>query len=121
MSIEEKVVSIVRANTEEKDGVTLDSDLRKELRLDSFGTLMILNALEETYNIAVDEADFAQVNRVSDIVTLLSSKYGVGATCSVGGGIGQTPRPLTPALSPSDGERETTAGRPMNPAERTHQ
>lgn len=75
MKIEEKVLSIIRANTEEKEGVTLVSDLRKELRLDSFGTLMVINALEDAYGITVDEADFTQVNRVSDVVALLRSKY----------------------------------------------
>ena len=61
-----------------KNGVALGSDLRAELRLDSFGTLMVINALEDTFNIAVEEADFAGVNRVGDIVSLLKSKYGVG-------------------------------------------
>ncbi len=75
MKIEEKVLSIIRDNTEEKEGVTLASDLRKELRLDSFGTLMVINALEDAFGIAVEEADFHQVNRVSDVVALLRTKY----------------------------------------------
>lgn len=75
MKIEEKVLAIIRANTEEKAGVTLASDLRQELRLDSFGTLMVINALEDELGISVEDGDFQQVRRVSDVVALLRSKY----------------------------------------------
>lgn len=75
MKIEEQVLSIIRANTEEKGAVTLSSDLRKELRLDSFGTLMVINALEDDFGVAVDDADFCHVQTVADVVALLRSKY----------------------------------------------
>ena len=75
MKIEQQVISIIQSNTEEKEGVTLGSDLRKELRLDSFGRLMVINALEDTFGIALDEADFARVNTVGDVVLLLREKY----------------------------------------------
>lgn len=75
MNIEEKVLSIIRANTEEKSNVNLASDLRNELRLDSFGTLMVINALEEAFGIAVEDGEFSRVNSVADVVTLLRSKY----------------------------------------------
>jgi acyl carrier protein len=75
MKIEDKVISIVRTNTEEKEPVLLSTDLRKELRLDSFGTLMLINALEEGFGIAVEEADFSRINTVADIVSLLQGKY----------------------------------------------
>ena len=75
MKIEQAVISIIQCNTEEKEGVTLGSDLRKELRLDSFGTLMVINALEDTFRITLEEADFARVNTVGDVVSLLREKY----------------------------------------------
>jgi acyl carrier protein len=75
MNIEEKILSIIRSNTEEKAGITLSSDLRKELRLDSFGTLMVINAIEEAFGIAIDDADFARVNTVGEVVSLLRTKY----------------------------------------------
>jgi acyl carrier protein len=75
MKIEEKILSIIRSNTEEKASVTLGSDLRKELRLDSFGTLMVINAIEEAFGIAIDDADFARVDTVGDVITLLRTKY----------------------------------------------
>jgi acyl carrier protein len=75
MKIEDKVISIVRSNIEEKEAVSLNSDLRKELRLDSFGTLMLINALEEGFGVSVEETDFSRVNTVADIVFLLRGKY----------------------------------------------
>ncbi len=75
MKIEDKVISIVRDNTEEKEPISLGTDLRRELRLDSFGTLMLINALEEAFGIAVEEGDFGRVNTVGDIVGLLRGKY----------------------------------------------
>ena len=65
----------MQSNTEAKGCITLGSDLRKELRLDSFGTLMVINALEDTFGIAVEETDFARVNTVGDVVLLLRERY----------------------------------------------
>jgi acyl carrier protein len=75
MKTEERVLSLVRENTPNKEQVQLTSDLRKELHLDSFGTLMLINGLEETFGINVDEQDFKQVNTVSDVIGLLKTKY----------------------------------------------
>ena len=75
MKLEEKVIAIIQSNTEEKEGITIGSDLRKGLRLDSFGTLMVINSLEDTFEIELEEADFAHVNTVGDVVSLLRDKY----------------------------------------------
>ena len=75
MKIEEKIISIIQSNTEAKEGISLRSNLRQDLRLDSFGTLMVINALEDTFGIALEEADFARVNTVGDVVSLLRQKY----------------------------------------------
>ncbi len=75
MKIEDQILSIVRSNTEQKQTVTLASDLRKELRLDSFGTLMIINALEEAFGVTVEDGDFTRVQTVADVVELLRAKY----------------------------------------------
>jgi acyl carrier protein len=75
MNIEEKVLSIIRANTEEAAQVRLQSDLRQELRLDSFGTLMVINALEDAFGIALEDGEFSRVRTVADVVAVLQSKY----------------------------------------------
>jgi acyl carrier protein len=75
MKIEERIISIIQSNTEAKEGITLRSNLRQDLRLDSFGTLMVINALEDTFAITLEEADFARVNTVGDVVSLLREKH----------------------------------------------
>ena len=75
MNIEDRILSIVRSNTEQQQAVTLASNLRQELRLDSFGMLMIVNALEEAFGITVEDGDFTRVQTMSDVVELLRAKY----------------------------------------------
>ncbi len=75
MKTEDKLISIIKANTEDKAGITLATDLRKELHLDSFGTVMVINGIEDAFGIEVDEADFARVNTVGDVLSLLRTKY----------------------------------------------
>jgi acyl carrier protein len=75
MRVEDQVLEIVRDNTEDSRQVTLASDLRKELCLDSFATLMVMNAIEEAFGVSIDQADFCQVKTVADVVALLRAKY----------------------------------------------
>lgn len=75
MSIEERVLAIIRANVEPQSDLTLTSDLRRELHLDSFGTLMIINAIEDAFGMTFEEADFARVNTPAEVAALLRSKY----------------------------------------------
>jgi acyl carrier protein len=75
MDLEKKVVELIRSNIEKKYAVTPQSNLREDLEVDSFGTIMIVNAIEEEFNIVVDEQDIKAMVRVSDIVKLLEQKY----------------------------------------------
>ncbi len=77
MKTEAKLISIIQATVEDKPNITAATDLRKELHLDSFGTVMLINSIEEAFGIEIDEADFAQVKTVSDVIALLESKYDV--------------------------------------------
>lgn len=75
MNTQEQVLSLIRDNTEEKPLVSIDCDLRKDLRFDSFGTLMLINAIEEQFGVSLDEGDIRQTRTPGDIVALLRSKY----------------------------------------------
>ncbi len=79
MNIEEQVLAIIRSNTEDKCTLSLGTQLRTELRLDSFGMLMVINALEEGFGIALQEEDFKRVNTVSDVVLLVKEKVALSA------------------------------------------
>ena len=73
--LEEKVIAVIQANIENKYEVHLQSDLRTDLEVDSFGAIMIFNDLEETFGIEIKDADIKSIMKVADIVHLLATKY----------------------------------------------
>ena len=75
MDIEHKVIDLIRSNIEKKFAVTPESDLRQDLGVDSFGTIMIVNAIEDAFNIVVEETDIRAMVKVADIIALLQTKY----------------------------------------------
>jgi acyl carrier protein len=78
MELVDKIARIVRENSEIKMVVGPETDLKRDLDIDSFGTIMIMNAIEDEFGITADEADFAQVSTVSDMARLLENKYLTG-------------------------------------------
>ena len=82
MDLEITVIDLIKANIEKKYAVSLESDLRTDLEVDSFGTIMIVNAIEDEFDIEVEQADIPTLVRVSDIVSLLRDKYLVEAARS---------------------------------------
>ena len=76
MDFTEKVLEIVREHQEIPCPVTPQSDLRDDAGIDSFGALMVVNALEDTFGITIDEADIEAMRTVSDIVKALERHFG---------------------------------------------
>lgn len=75
MKLEDTVLTTIRAHIEAQKEVSLESDLREDLALDSFGTIMVINGLEEALGISIQESDFSRVRTVADVVNLLKEKY----------------------------------------------
>ncbi|MDD3626760.1 MAG: acyl carrier protein [bacterium] len=76
MTFEDKIISIIKNNTEGKNKeVTISTDIRKDLGIDSFDSLMVITALEDEFSISIPDTDFEGINTVSDIVRLLQEKY----------------------------------------------
>ncbi len=75
MTLEERIVSIIKNNMERKRDISLDTRLIDDLEIDSFDKLMIINAMEDEFSITIDEEDFKDVRKVSDIVNKLRAKY----------------------------------------------
>lgn len=71
----EKVISILKENTSVETDIGPDTELRDELGIESFDTLMILNAIEDEFSIEIDEQNFNSLTSVKDIVDLLNEKY----------------------------------------------
>ena len=75
MTLEETVISIVQNNLEKKYDVSLDTGLIEDLGIDSFDKLMIINAMEDEFSVTIDEEDFKDITKISDIVNKLREKY----------------------------------------------
>ena len=79
MSFEEKIISLIKENIEGEVEISLDSDLNNDLAIDSFGMLMIINAIEDEFSITIKDTEFEGINTVADIVKNLRDKYpGIG-------------------------------------------
>lgn len=77
MNTLDKVMAIISKNLKNDKEVKKHTDLRKELDIDSFDALMIMNEIDDEYGISIDEDDFREVNTPSEIVNLLKNKYGI--------------------------------------------
>jgi acyl carrier protein len=81
MELEQKVIECIKSNIEKKYAVNLQSDLRQDLEVDSFGTIMIVNDIEGTFGIEIEETDIKSMVKVADIVHLLKTKYLQSTEC----------------------------------------
>ncbi len=75
MEIADKIISIIRENTECKLEIDRDTNFINELKIDSFGRLMIIYAIEDEYSIEIDENDIENFKTVNQIVAALELKY----------------------------------------------
>lgn len=71
----QKVISIIKANKENSLEVLPDTDLIAGLGIDSFDTLMIINAIEDEFSIEFDGKDLEHIRTVNDIVNILETRY----------------------------------------------
>lgn len=75
MRLEEKVITIVHSNLEKKPVVTLSKNIVEDLGADSLDIMVIINALEDEFNIEISENDFKDIKTVEDIVKNLRLKF----------------------------------------------
>jgi acyl carrier protein len=77
MEFEQKIISIIKDNVEEKldTDITPDSELMKDLGVDSLNSLLIVFQLEQEFSISLDESDFSRLKTVSDVITNLRERY----------------------------------------------
>lgn len=60
----------------ELEEITLDTNLMNDLGADSLDKLEIIDKIEGTFHIEVDDDNLDEVNIVKDIVTIIRNKVG---------------------------------------------
>lgn len=77
MTIEERIISVIKENSEDINDIPVTADLQEDIGIDSFGTLMIVNGIEDEFDISINEEHAKAIRSVSDIVTILKQQYGI--------------------------------------------
>lgn len=75
MNLSERVITTIEKNLEQKTTVLAGNRLVDDLGVDSFGKIILLNALEDEFNTTFKEEDIDNLVTVSDIITKLQA-YG---------------------------------------------
>lgn len=78
MNLEERVLKVLKIILKEADTneITLDSNLREDLELDSLKLLIFINALEKEFSIELNESNFIDIIFVKDVVKKLEKYLG---------------------------------------------
>ncbi len=77
MQMIDKITAIIRKNTATDAEIKADTDLRKDLSLDSLDVLMIMNEIEDEYGVTLEPDAYKQIKTPEEIISLLREKYGV--------------------------------------------
>jgi acyl carrier protein len=75
--------------------IQLQSDLRKDLGLDSLAMIELLFKIEETFDLEIPNDDLSQITTVGDVITYVEQRLGTPA------GSAAAPRPAAVAAKPA--------------------
>ena len=75
--------------------IQLQSDLRKDLGLDSLAMIELLFKIEETFDLEIPNDDLSQITTVGDVIAYVEQRLGAPA------GAGAVPRPAAVAAKPA--------------------
>jgi acyl carrier protein len=100
MASESAVATRIRAALAEhlkKDvsKIQLQSDLRKDLGLDSLAMIELLFKIEETFDLEIPNDDLSQITTVGDVIAYVEQRLGAPA------GSAAAPRPAAVAAKPA--------------------
>ena len=68
MKTKEKVIEVIKENSRWEGEISLDLYLTQDLGLDSLDMLMIVNTLEDEYNIEVEQDCLKNLKTVADVI-----------------------------------------------------
>lgn len=76
MSLEEKIIRIINENIEDNDvNITLQSNIQNDLGLDSLSVIMVLNALEEEFDILLEVERFVGIETVGEMIEHVKEEH----------------------------------------------
>ena len=75
MELNDKIISIIKDQCDSVVYIDRTSNLEEDLGIDSFGAIMIVNAIEDEISIRIKNEDLEKFKNVNDIVNVLQYKY----------------------------------------------
>jgi acyl carrier protein len=79
MSIEDKIKQIISERLEiKKEEIKLESKLRDDLGIDSFGFVELIFEIKDKFGITIPDQDFTSILKVKDAVNYLYNKIKEG-------------------------------------------
>jgi acyl carrier protein len=74
----EEIVGAIRSVTDAEGEITLETDILRDLNMDSLAIMDFVMALETRFNVVIPLDRIAEVRTVGDLVNLLSAPSGSG-------------------------------------------
>jgi acyl carrier protein len=74
MELEERVIDIIRNSLDYHDEISINDNMVNKLGIDSLDLLMIINSLEDTFSIRIEDQDLKELKTVCDVVEKLKVK-----------------------------------------------
>ncbi len=71
MSFSEKIISLIKENSEKAKDVTLTTNIQTDIQIDSLDFMMIINAIEDEFNITIKDTELKGYETISQLVDRL--------------------------------------------------
>ena len=75
MTFEEKIISLIKENSDKAGDISQETNIWKDIQIDSLDFLMIVDAIEDEFNIAIIDEEIKKVQTISDICTKLRELF----------------------------------------------
>ncbi len=75
MTFEEKIISLIKENSEKANEISLDTNIWQDIKIDSLDFMMILNAIEDEYDITINDTNMKSIQTISDIILQLKKMF----------------------------------------------
>ena len=75
MTFTEKIIKIIKENIEKAKDITPETNIWNDLEIDSLDFMIVINAIEDEYNVSIEETEFTGIQKVSELIIKLKQSY----------------------------------------------
>ncbi len=75
MQFSDRILSIIKEDVEKANNISLDTNIRKDLEIDSLDFLIVINSIEDEFSINIDEKDFSEIETIGEMILKLEEQF----------------------------------------------